>query len=304
MLVISSLTVIGGTVINVPMIGATDSDSRPHKPIHVGAAIKALWTLANDTSRTDQVFTIISALTGDSFERTYQAFKRTDNGKRLLRDKPSLMARLSDRNALRALPDGSLGHEYLRFMEEGELTADGLVEAQTTGVDPNEALEFDENRQYVADRIRDMHDLWHVLTDYGRDDTGEIANLWFSVGQFGNPGMAFIAFFGTIDGQLDPSFSWPRYCYRAYLRGRHAARLVSEPVEDMLALPIDEARRRLGVALTAELHPEGLRRGFRKDGALGALASDHSDGIQSGCPAMSPPFGSRSFERARLSTVT
>ena len=38
-----------------------------------------------------------------------------------------------------------------------------------------------------------MHDLWHVLTDYGCDDTGEIANLWFSVGQFGNPGMAFIA---------------------------------------------------------------------------------------------------------------
>ena len=77
------------------MIGATDSDSRPHKPLHWGLAAKALWTLANDTARTDQVFTIISALTGDSFERTYQAFKKTDHGQRLLRERPSLMARLS-----------------------------------------------------------------------------------------------------------------------------------------------------------------------------------------------------------------
>jgi ubiquinone biosynthesis protein COQ4 len=238
-----------------------------------GLAAKALWTLANDTARTDQVFTIISALTGDSFEQTYQAFKKTEYGQTLLRERPSLMGILADTERLRAMPEGSLGRCYLHFMEVGKLTADGLVEAQTTGVDPNKSLEFDADREYVTDRIRDMHDLWHVLTDYGCDDTGEIANLWFSVGQFGNPGMAFIAFFGTIDGQLDPRLSWPRYCARAYLRGRRAARLVSEPVEDMLELPIDEARRRLGIALTADLHPEGVRRGYRKDRELGAAAA-------------------------------
>ena len=113
------------------------------------------------------------------------------------------MALLSERGRARALPEGSLGREYLRFMEHGKLTADGLTEAQTMGSNPND--EFDDDRRYVADRIRDMHDLWHVLTDYGCDDTGEIANLWFSVGQFGNPGMAFIAFFGTLDGQMDRS---------------------------------------------------------------------------------------------------
>lgn len=267
------LTVSDVTVQNVPMVAATDSDTRPHKPLQWGLAARALWTLANDTARTDQVFTIISALTGDSFERTYQAFKQSPYGQELLARRPSLMERLNDRDQLRAMPEGSLGREYLKFMEHGKLTADGLVEAQTNGVDPNESLEFDADRQYVADRVRDMHDLWHVLTDYGCDDTGEIANLWFSVGQFGNPGMAFIAFFGTIDGQLDARLRWPRYCYRAYVRGRRAARLVSEPIEEMLALPIDTVRRRLGITLTPELHPEGVRRGYRKDGELGAVAA-------------------------------
>ena len=118
-----------------------------------------------------------------------------------------------------------------------------------------------------------MHDLWHVLTEYGADDTGEIANLWFSVGQFGNPGMAFIAFFGMIGGKLGGGFAWPRYCYRAYVRGRRAARLVSEPIEEMLDLPIDEARRRLRIAPTERVHPEGIRRGYRRDGALGSMGS-------------------------------
>ena len=30
--------------------------------------------------------------------------------------------------------------------------------------------------------MRDMHDLWHVLTGYGMDEAGEAANLAFSLG--------------------------------------------------------------------------------------------------------------------------
>jgi ubiquinone biosynthesis protein COQ4 len=243
----------------------------PDRPIQWRLALRALVGLARDTTRTDHVFTIISGLSGNSFERTYQAFKRSENGKRLLRDRPNLMARLADRESLRALPEGSLGRQYLIFMKDGQLTADGLVEAQEAGIDPNRDLDLDEKRRYVGDRLRDMHDLWHVLTDYGSDDTGEIANLWFSVGQFGNPGMAFIAFFGTLDGGLNLRLGWPRYCFRAYLRGRRAERLVSSPIEEMLALPIEEARRRLRVLPTERVHPEGIRRGYRRDRQMGKV---------------------------------
>ncbi len=248
-------------------------DLRPRHRIEWGRAFKALVGLARDTSRTDHVFTIIASLSGDTLERTYQAFKRTPHGQRLLRERTDLMAILSDRARLEAMPEGSLGRAYLRFMDQGKLTAVGLVDAQTAGVDPNAHLDLDPRRRYVADRLRDMHDLWHVLTDYGCDDTGEIANLWFSVGQFGNPGMAFIAFFGVVDGVSHARADWARYCYRAYVRGRRAARLISEPLEDMLELPLDEARRRLRIQPTHVAHPEGLRRGYRRDGQLGALAA-------------------------------
>ena len=65
--------------------------------------------LARDTGRTDHVFTIISSLSGGTLERTYQAFRRTAHGKRLLRERPDLKAILSDRAALGALPEGCLG---------------------------------------------------------------------------------------------------------------------------------------------------------------------------------------------------
>lgn len=253
------------------MVAVTNIEQ--HRPIEIGLAFKALVGLAQDTDRTDHVFTIISALTGDSFERTYQAFIKTPHGQKLLGERPSLAAALSDEARLAAMPEGSLGREYLEFMKEGGLTANGLMAAQDARLDPHATFDLDPDRRYVADRLRDQHDLWHVLTGYGCDNTGEIANLWFSVGQFGNPGMAFIAFFGTVSGKFDVKLGWARYCARAYERGKRAARLVSEPVEEMLELPIDEARRRLGIDPPRRAHPEGIRRGDRKDGQLGALAA-------------------------------
>jgi|HubBroStandDraft_1064217.scaffolds.fasta_scaffold71074_3 ubiquinone biosynthesis protein COQ4 len=251
----------------------TVADALPPRPIEWGLAFRGLVGLARDTSRTDHVFTIIQALSGNAFEHTYQEFKRTPHGQRLLRERPSLMALLADRERLRAMPEGSLAREYLLFMKDGQLTADGLVEAQNAGIDPHAHLDLDEKRRYFGDRLRDMHDLWHVLTEYGSDDTGEIANLWFSVGQFTSYGMAFIAFFGAIDGVIDLRFGWPRYCLRAYLRGRRAERIASAPVEEMLHLPIDEVRRRLRILPTERVHPEGIRFGYRKDRRMGAIPS-------------------------------
>lgn len=248
----------------------TVTEPLPYNPIQWRRAIMALYRLARDTKRTDQVFEIISALTGSSLEPTYHDFIHSAYGRKLLRERPSLMSTLADVDRLKAMPPGSLGRVYIEYMQRQGFTPDGLVEAQDTARDADATLNFDPDRQYVADRLRDMHDLWHVLTGYGMDDSGEIANLWFSFGQFGNPGMAFIAFFGTLDGVWDPRFGWHRYCYRAFQRGRRAVRLVCAPVEDMLELSIEEARRRLGISPPERAHPEGIRVGYRAKGELGA----------------------------------
>ena len=65
----------------------------------------------------------------------------------------------TDRDALRAMPDGSFGRAYLEFVETQNLSADGLIDASDTGMDFE-----DEDFKRYASRTRDMHDLWHVLT--------------------------------------------------------------------------------------------------------------------------------------------
>ena len=93
-------------------------------------AFEGLVGLAGDTGRTDHVFTIISALSGDTLGRTYQALRRTPHGQRLLRERSSLAARLADEKWLLSMPEGSLGREYLKFMARARITSDGLVVAQ------------------------------------------------------------------------------------------------------------------------------------------------------------------------------
>jgi ubiquinone biosynthesis protein COQ4 len=231
-------------------------------------AFRAAGRLARDTERTDQVFEIIQSLTGQSLEPTFAAFFADPYGKRLLRTRSTaLYDRLSDREALAQLPEGSLGRAYLRFMIAGEITPGGLINAMDKGLAPRPTEQVDPNRSYVVRRLADMHDLWHVLNDYGRDDAGEIANLWFSFGQFGNPGMAFIAFFGTLDGPRE--LAWWRYQRRAFIRGKRARRLVCAPLEEWLACPLDEVRAELRIAPTSQVHPEGLYVGQRGRGRRG-----------------------------------
>ena len=51
---------------------------------------------------------------------------------------------------------------------------------------------------------------------------------------------------------------WPRYLFRAWRRGRRASLLAAARYEELLALPLEDVRRRLGVAPASEAHPGGI----------------------------------------------
>ena len=227
-------------------------------------AWSALRKLIADPERTDLVFEIVRALSGNSFERSYQKFAASPGGRQLLAERPSLLETLSDRDRLRALPAGSFGRAYAEFMEAGQLDAAGLVEAEQMA-DQNYAIEGprDPDRDFFGDRLRDMHDLWHVLTGYGRDEAGEAANLAFTLGQVWNPGIALIVIAGAALGPKEPTLAWPRYLFKAYRRGRKAALLTAAPYEKLLALPLDEVRRRFGIQPPLQAHPAGILVGNR-----------------------------------------
>jgi ubiquinone biosynthesis protein COQ4 len=227
-------------------------------------AWRALQTLIADAERTDQVFEIVRALSGNSFERAYQRFAATPEGMQLLAERPSLLSTLSDREALLALPEGSLGRAYAEFMDAGKLDAAGLVEAEQMA-EQNFAKEgpLDPDREFFGDRLRDMHDLWHVLTGYGRDEAGEATNLAFTLGQVWNPGIAFIVVAGALLGPKEPTCYWQRYLFSAYRRGRKASLLTTAAYERLLPLPLADVRRQLGIRPASETHPGGILFGNR-----------------------------------------
>ena len=229
-----------------------------------GRAWRALRNLIADPERTDQVFEIVRALSGSSFERSFQRFAATAEGRRLLAERPSLLATLSNREALLAMPEASFGRAYAQFMLEGQLDAEGLVEAEQMA-EQNFAKQVpvDEDHEFFSDRLRDMHDLWHVLTGYGRDEAGEAANLAFTLGQVWNPGIAFIVLAGAVIGPKSLSLFWQRYLFWAWRRGRQATLLTAAPYERLLALPLADVRRQLGIQPARDAHPGGILAGNR-----------------------------------------
>ena len=247
-----------------------------------GRAWRALRVLVADSERTDQVFEIIEALAGSSFERSFQRFCSDHGSARLLREKPSLLAALSDRDRLNALPAGSFGRAYADFMAAGQLTPEGLVEADEMAArnGPDGTPAVDPERQYLGDRSRDMHDLWHVLTGYGRDEAGEAANLAFTQAQIPNFGIGLILLAAVAIGPKDPTFWWARYLLAAWRRGRRSSLLSAAPYEELLPLPLDEVRRRLGIPSADEFHPEGIAVASRTSDGIGDVVWRRMDGTE------------------------
>ena len=84
-------------------------------------------------------------------------------GRRVVADPVRLEEILSDRERLRAMAEGSVGRAYLDFMEGGNLTADGLIDAaEEAGIDFRGETQFEEFRRLFL-HLDVSHDLWHVL---------------------------------------------------------------------------------------------------------------------------------------------
>src|SRR6188474_635460 len=134
------------------------SQSPVQSGYRVREAYSAVRALMRDPNDVAQVFTVVNALPGASFERIVRRLRTTPEGARLLAAKPSIARVLCERDKLRALPDGTLGREYARFMDDENISAETLVAVGQREGPPSDELAF------VFERLRDSHDLWHVVT--------------------------------------------------------------------------------------------------------------------------------------------
>jgi ubiquinone biosynthesis protein COQ4 len=204
-------------------------------------AVKAVRRLLANPEDTRQVFLILRAMRGRSGIRLFRRFQNSMTGQRILADHRNLFAALSDRAALAAMPAGSLGHDYERFMAAENLSPEGLVAPSQTYRDDVVTAEV----ALFRDRMRDMHDLTHTLTDYGRDPLGELCLLAFMYPHTGNLGMALIVLMGF--GRLE-SNSARRAVIEAWRHGRKARWFADMDWEAMLPEQLEGLRQRFAVA--------------------------------------------------------
>lgn len=225
---------------------------RPHyKPLK---AWRHFRNLVADKENTGEVFRIFESLPWKGLFSAAEAFLTSERGRKLRESEPSLSAILDDHVTLRKMPEGSVAQAYCDFMEAEGLTAQGLVDEFERFM--SQKGEFHDQFGWYMNRIRDTHDLLHVLTGYGRDALGEQCVLAFTYSQQPAPAHLFIAYAGGVEIRRVMKSNAPvmRAVREGQRLGKACPRLAEQPVRELLPLPLEEARRRLNITRPRYYH--------------------------------------------------
>lgn len=234
----SNMFAADGTVLRHP-----DRPEPRYRPLR---AVRNFQALMKDKEDTSLVFKIFESLPSGSFMTRARDLCLSERGEMLRKTEPALPEILDDHAALRRTPRGSLAHAYCDFMEAEGLTAAGLVaEAERLG-----RAKFPDLLQWFMERSRDTHDLFHVLTGYGRDALGEQCVLLFTHGQSPSQGHLLIGYAGAanikkmVKDSNAPVIGAVREAHRT---GKGAPSLMAQPIREILAQPIEDVRKALHI---------------------------------------------------------
>ncbi len=247
-------------VTDLPLVAPERRTSgfRPLKVLH------HFGKLVEDKEDTEQVFHIIEATKGRRSHAQARDFIMSPEGQRFLREGVDIPAMLDDHARWADCGPNTVAAHYIAFMKREGLSAAGLV-AESHKWAPPETLPKDQTQWYF-DRLRDTHDLFHVLTGYGRDALGETSLLGFSYEQNHNTGILFIAYAGArqirkVSRTKAPVFAAIREGRRL---GRAAAKIAHQDIAALMREDLDAARARLNIGqpaiyrqCLAILHAEG-----------------------------------------------
>ncbi|MGE3689935.1 MAG: Coq4 family protein [Novosphingobium sp.] len=204
--------------------------------------------LIKNKEDTTQVFPIFEALPWTGVYEAARQFCESEAGKATFLAEPWLPGLLDDHAALRRMPEGSLAHAYCEFMEGEGLTAQGLVDEFDKFM--GDAPRIEDRFAWYFDRMRDTHDLMHVLTGYGRDALGEQCVLAFTYSQQPSLGHLFLGYAGGLEIKKRIRSKAPvlRAVREGQRLGKACPRLIEQPIRELLPLPLEEVRQRLNVA--------------------------------------------------------
>jgi ubiquinone biosynthesis protein COQ4 len=216
-------------------IAAMPATERWARGLHLLAEIVA------NPDQTEHVLAFLSLVNAGASRGQAERFFRDARGRALYDEQCKIDSHTVDLAALAALPEGTLGHAYARFLTSHGLTPDIFDEAPEGITDPKLA--------YVMQRLRQTHDLWHVVTGCETDPLGEVALQAFTYAQVRAPGNALLALAGTLKS-MRRSPGIVRDIVGFYRLGARAGRLPTFRWEDHWATPLPVVRAMLGLPET------------------------------------------------------
>ncbi|XP_069603722.1 ubiquinone biosynthesis protein COQ4 homolog, mitochondrial [Ranitomeya imitator] len=153
--------------------------------LSAGSAVMSLY----DPYRHDMI-AVLGETTGTlALQNLYEKMSKDPEGMQILQERPRIRMSNLDMERFRALPDGTFGREYARFLDVNRVTPDTRMPVKFVD---------DEELAYVAQRYREVHDLLHTLLGMPTNMLGEVVVKWFEAVQTGLPMCMLGAVFGPL----------------------------------------------------------------------------------------------------------
>ncbi len=151
----------------------------------VGSAAAALM----DPWRADMVAVNGEVTGGPALALIRGRMAADTEGREVLRDRPRISTSTVDFDALRSLPEGSLGRTYADYSDYHRISPD-----------TREPVRFvdDPELAYVLQRYREVHDVVHAVLEMPTNMVGEVAVKWVEALQTGLPMCVGGAVFGPL----------------------------------------------------------------------------------------------------------
>lgn len=158
-----------------------------HHQIHYLETLKGIATMLRDPGATQSVFDIEDGLRDIEAAQLFLQYVRRDPAMAGLIEQRYLRHEPHDLPNLLKLPEGSLGYCFAHHIEDH-------------GFDPEyfRKIEVKDDLDYVMMRMRQTHDIWHVVTGFATDPIGEVGLKAFELAQTRRPMSAVIACGGVL----------------------------------------------------------------------------------------------------------
>ncbi len=220
--------------------------------LHLFTMLKGVVGMLRDPKHTESVFDIEDGL------RDLEAYKLIEVH---VKSDPSMAVMVAERflaephdlDALGRLREKTLGKMFWHHIEDN-------------GFDPDyyRKIRVETDLDYILMRVRQTHDIWHVVTGIGTDQIGEIALKAFELAQLRRPMAAVIAAGGVIRYMMkepDEMGSVLEAIAYGYRMGASCRPFLAQKWEEHWDRPLENWRTQLGVSAALAEMPYELKPG-------------------------------------------